>query len=150
MFGLDPKDAALVITSAIAAIALVIAYFKFDDWRESRKREAMKDSTHFAEEGVPFLPEFLECYAFDDRSGMFNAVKSAVKAWRDPAQRKMHLDNFLKKQLERAVVDPKKREVIVAIVDAAVKATEVSAAAAAAAPAGPVAAAVAGAAAALS
>lgn len=150
MFGLDPKDLALIVLASIAAVALVIAYFKFDDWRETRKREAMKDARHFEDEGVPFLPTFLEAYAFGDRTGMFRAVKDAVVSWRNETQRKMHLDAFLKRQLEKAVTDPKKRQVIVDLAGAAVKAAEVSVAAAAAAPAGPVASAVAAAAAAIS
>jgi hypothetical protein len=88
-----------------AVVAVVVVGFKLSEKVEASRREAAADSKRLADEGYPFLPEFLECYAFRDRTGEFAVIRDAIKAVRDPDKRIELRDKFLRRQLELACQD---------------------------------------------
>jgi len=120
-FGIENKDVVIAVMGAVMAFFAVKSAFKWGDAHEDRKREAVKDAAHWREEGVPFLPEILENWAFDDYSGIVLVFKQAIKAARDPVERAKLRDAYLKRQLEKAVSDPERRAKVSEVLDAAVK-----------------------------
>jgi hypothetical protein len=119
--GVGLQEVVFALLGAVATYFLVKKGFALGDAHEDRKREAVKDAAHWREEGVPFLPEVLENWAFDDYSGIVKVMKDAVKAARDPVERAKHRDNYLKRQLEKAVNDPEKRVKLAELMEAAKK-----------------------------
>lgn len=102
---MDLSSLLVVFGIVCAVVTVAVVGFKLSEKVEASRREAAADSKRLADEGYPFLPEFLECYAFRDRTGEFAVIRDAIRTVRDPDKRIELRDKFLRRQLELACQD---------------------------------------------
>ena len=96
------------ILAAIGVIGLVIAYFKFDDRREERRKRAAKAADACSDIGDDLLAGLLRDYAVGDFSGMTRTVREIIDKLldRDGEGPVAMRANLVKKILPEIAKDP--------------------------------------------
>lgn len=106
----------VAVCVVVTLCTLATLGFKLSEKNEAIRRQAAQDSARLREEGYPFVPDLLECFAFRDRSGEIAVIRDAVRAIRDPAKMLAVKEQFLRRQLSLACADPERVSAVAEIV----------------------------------
>lgn len=107
----------LVVVGVVAAIcAFAFLFCKLYERVVERHRKAAGDAAKARDEGYVFIPDLLECYAFNDVRGIFRVLKSVIETLHDPVAKSEARDRFLRRQLELACQDTERLKTVARIV----------------------------------
>lgn len=93
MFGLDPIVSGIIIV-AIAVLAGRLG-FRIDSKIEKRRKASIKAASILRSKGMTKLPDFLECYAVGDYSGMVEYIHEYATIMQDPAAVEAEFDRVV-------------------------------------------------------
>lgn len=102
----------LVLGAGAGAVGLGAWAFSKDTQAEQRRLHAIEISRELTLQGFDYLPTFFDAYAVGDYSGMASQIKHAYTYLKNDTNRNAMLDAFLKKQLDRAINDPERRDYV--------------------------------------
>ncbi len=107
----------LVVFGIVAAVcAFAFLFCKLYERVVARHRKAAGDAAKAREEGYVFIPDLLECYAFNDVRGIFRVLTNVIETLHDPVAKAEARDRFLRRQLELACQDGERSAKVAKIV----------------------------------
>lgn len=114
---MDPLMLAGIGLATVAAFFAGKLLIKGDNRIETRRRCSAEIAAELKAEGLSELAKIFLDHSVGDYSAMWRRGASWVEEMSDPARRRALWDRCLQTQLDRAMADPARREVVVAAVD---------------------------------